>query len=252
MKHRIAAVCAILLCAAGVAIASTESERSVAHLRTQSRAAASGSVDAAYFNPAGLVGLRDGFYIDAGYRLMAKTAAWDMAYTGGVDEAGSWFIPNFAAVYKAGKGALFISLFMPEGIEFIEYRKPAGGMPLISYFALDLDRIQMETLRNAGLTTTLGSLELPMINYVKAYGYWLKGRLGGSFSLHESIAFTGGISCGYYEGSRSAGVARLGTVDRIDRNALGWSGFAGLMLGPPKKSVLSIIYTTRLIARGIE
>ncbi|MBN2079427.1 MAG: hypothetical protein JW838_10710 [Spirochaetes bacterium] len=252
MKRIAAAICVTMAFTARAALGSTESERSVAQLRTQSRAAASGTVDAAYHNPAGLVGLEKGFHIDAGYRIMAKTAAWSMAYTGGKDEAGSWFIPSFAAVYRGGEGALFVSFFMPEGVEFIDHRKPVGGMPLPAYFSLGLDSFQMETLRNAGLTLSLGGVELPVISYVKAYGYWLKGNLGGAFSLHDYVAFAGGISCGYYEGSRSAGVVGLGTVDRVDVNALGWSGFAGLMLGPPDRSVLSIVYSTRLIAKGTE
>ncbi len=252
MKRAALAFCITLAFASRGVLASTESEMSVAWLRTQSRAAASGTVDAAYHNPAGLVGLEKGFHIDAGYRLMAKTAAWSMAFTNGRDEAGSWFIPNFAAVYRGGQGALFISLSMPEGVEFIDHRKPVGGMPLPAYFSLGLDSIQMGTLRNAGLTLSLGGAELPVISYVKAYGYWLKGSLGGAFSLHEYVAFAGGVSCGYYEGSSSSGVAGLGTVDRVDRHAFGWSGFAGLMVGPPDKSVLSIFYTTRLIARGTE
>jgi hypothetical protein len=79
---------------------------SVSYARTQSRAATVDSIDAVYYNPSGLVRLKDGFHLDAGYQVMTKTAAYDMAFTGGEDTAESWFIPNFAAVYHKGRGAV--------------------------------------------------------------------------------------------------------------------------------------------------
>ncbi|MBN1496154.1 MAG: hypothetical protein JXA07_05255 [Spirochaetes bacterium] len=225
---------------------------SVSYTRTQSRAAVVASIDAAYFNPVGLAWLKDGLYIDVGYQLMTKTTAYEMAFSGGEDNEGSWFMPNAAVAYKTGKGAFFISLNMPEGLESMEYRRPLGGMPLISYFALDLDPIQMAALGNAGLTVSLGPLTLPGIAYVTGRRYWLQGRLGGAFALTDSVALTGGISCSYYDSFRSAGVLKGGTIDKIEKSALGWSGFAGVMVGKPDGFVVTALYSTEVIARGKE
>ncbi len=230
----------------------SEFGRSVSFTRTQGRAAAVGSLDAAYYNPAGLAAIKDGFYIDVGYQVMTKTTAYEAFHMNGEDNTPSMFIPNFAMAYKKGKGALFVSLYMPEGVEFLEFRKPKGGMPLVSYLALDLDPIQMRVLRGLGLTATVGSMDLPFLTYTKASKYWLQGRLGGAFSIGDAVSFAGGIACSYYEADRSAGMAGLGTIDKIEREALGWSGFAGLMIGPPKKYVLMALYETQVIARGKE
>lgn len=230
----------------------SEFSRTVSYSRTQGRAAAVGSLDALYYNPAGIATIKDGFYIDVGYQLMTKTTAYAASHMNGEDKKPSWFIPNFAAAFKKGKGAVFISLSMPEGVEFLEFRKPQGSMPIVGYLGLDLDALQMGVLRGLGLTAQAGSVELPMVSYVKASRYWLQGRLGGAFTIADAFAFAGGISCSYYRADRSAGVAGLGTIDKIERNAFGWSGFAGFIIGPPNKFVLAAFYETQVIARGKE
>ena len=243
--------CVLLLCAAGP-LAAGELSPSVSFLRMQSMAIAPSSIDAAYYNPAGLAGLDNGLYFDLGYQVKTKTARYEMARMGGEDTEPSWFIPQFAAAYKKGGGAFFVSLCMPEGVERASFNKPKGGMPLVSYFALDLDPVQMATLQGAGLTVPLGSMELPMITWVKANRYWLQGRIGGSFALHPLFAVTGGVSCSYFEGDRSAGVLDWGSIDKIEKSAVGWSGFFGFMLGEPERAMLAVLYSTQVIARGSE
>jgi hypothetical protein len=246
-------ICALLLLtAAARSLNAGEFSPSASFARTQSRAAAVGAVDAAYYNPAGLAGLKDGFYLDFGYQLMVKTATYEIAGMNGEDKEPSWFIPQFAAAYKHGKGALFLSLCMPEGIERVDYSRPKGGMPLVSYFSLGLDPVQMATLANAGLTVPLGSVELPLVTWVKGSRYWLQGRLGGSFALHEMVAVTGGVACSYFEGERSAGILDWGSIDRIEKSAVGWSGFFGLMLGSPDRVAFTVLYSTMVIGRGTE
>lgn len=242
----------LLLVVAAGSLSAGEFSPSASFARTQSRAAAAGTVDAAYYNPAGLAAMKDGLYLDFGYQLMAKTATYEIAEMNGEDKEASWFIPQFAAAYKKGKGAVFVSLCMPEGIERMEYRKPKGGMPLVSYFALDLDPVQMATLAAAGLTVPMGSVELPMVTWVKGSRYWLQGRLGGSFALHETFAVTGGIACSYFEGERSAGILEWGSIDKIEKSAVGWSGFFGFMVGSPDRIALSVLYSTMVIGRGTE
>jgi hypothetical protein len=66
------------------------------------------------------------------------------------------------------------------------------------------------------------------------------------------IAFTGGFACSYYKADRSAGVFKGGTVDKLEKKAVGWSGFAGFLVGPRDRFVLSMLYSTQVIARGTE
>ncbi len=245
---------AIIFVAAGCegALFASEFSRSVAFIRTQGRAAAVGSIDAVYYNPAGLAGIKDGLYIDAGYQMMTKTTAVEIWYMNHEDNTPSWFIPNFAMAYKKGKGAIFISLFMPEGIELIEYREPQTGLPVAGYLTLGLDPVQMGVLRSIGCTINTGSIELPYVQYIKGSKYWLQGRLGGAYTIADIVTFSGGIACNYFQADRSAGIINVGTIDKIERQALGWSGFAGLMVGKLDKFALAVLYETEVIARGTE
>jgi hypothetical protein len=254
MKYFKRSLLTMLLVAAGCdgALLASDFSRSVSFTRTQGRAAAVGSLDAVYYNPAGLAGIKDGLYIDVGYQIMTKTTAYSVSHMNGEDKEPSGCIPNFALAYKQGKGAVFVSLFMPEGVEFLEFRKPDGGMPVVTSLALNLDPIQMGVLRRLGLMGSIGSLELPVVTYTKASKYWLQGRLGGAFTIGDMVSFAGGITCSYYNADRSAGLAGSGTIDKIERRALGWSGFAGLMIGSPGKFVLMALYETQVIARGTE
>ncbi|HNW30155.1 MAG TPA: hypothetical protein PKN50_16880, partial [Spirochaetota bacterium] len=71
MNHSKIVLLAFFLFSAGYAegLYASEFSRSVSFTRTQGRAAAAGSLDAVYYNPAGLAAMQDGLYIDAGYQV---------------------------------------------------------------------------------------------------------------------------------------------------------------------------------------
>jgi len=92
--------------------------------RLQSNYAASGTVDAAYYNPAGLTQLKDGLYIDLGSRTLYLTKTTKglgvTGASGGSDskvESKQWSpaIPNLAVAYKTEKGAFFYTLAVQDG-----------------------------------------------------------------------------------------------------------------------------------------
>jgi long-subunit fatty acid transport protein len=252
MENRLVYVPPLLITIFMTGILYAGSLDTVSYSRTQSRAATINSPDAAYYNPAGLVKLKDGSYLDLGNQIMTKTISHEILFSNGAEKTPSWFIPNFAYAYKQGRGALFLSLCMPEGVKFSKYTGPPGGIPLLAYAGLDLGPVQMDILRKAGLTVSTGSLELPAVNYIKASEYWLQGRLGGSISINDAFALTGGIACSYYEARRSAGLAGIGTAYSTGMSAYGWSGFFGILLTSSDKTALSVLYSTQVIARGSE
>jgi len=227
-------------------------ENTISYLRMQSRAATVNSIDSAYYNPTGLVNLKDGLYLDFEYQLMTKTISHRIFYSNGEENTPSWFIPGFAFAYKQGRGAFFASLSAPEDVESVHYTEPQAGIPLLAYSGLNLDPVRMGVLRQAGLTLTLGPLEVPALNYIKGRRYWLQGRVGGAFSLSDALAFTGGIVCSYYDAVQSAGLIKMGTGYKTETSAYGWSGFAGMMISSAKKAALTLLYATPVIARGTE
>ncbi len=225
---------------------------SISYERMQSRAATVNSVDAAYHNPAGLTRIKDGLYLEAGNRIMTKTVALKVWGGNGEENTPSYLVPEFAAAYKTGRGALFLTLSTPEGVESHYYDRPASGMPLLAHYGLNLDAIKTDLLKKMQMTSPLLGLELPLVNYIKTRGYWLQGRLGGSFSIVDALSLTGGVMGSYYSYEQSAGVKHGGTVEKTGRNALGWSGFFGFMITASSKAALGVFYSTEVIARGKE
>lgn len=246
--------CGMALCVSAISLfAYPDAPRSVTATATQSSAPALGSLDGCYYNPAGLSLLKDGLHIDAGYQLLTKTTASAMFHSNVEEGRTSWFVPNLALAYtKKDKGAVFLSVFMPRGVELFEYSKRKGGMPFHAWHALSLDSIKMGTLRAAGLTVDAGGLELPMITYVRSKRWWVQTRLGGSFALDKIFSVAGGIAWSFFMDEQSAGFHHLGTVEKTEGRGSGWSGFFGVMIGPADKAALSVLYGTRVIARGRE
>jgi hypothetical protein len=226
--------------------------QTVSFARMQSRAATVNSIDAVYYNPSSLMKLKDGLYLDVGYQVLTKAISHKIFFNNSEENKSSWFIPNCAVVYRQGKGTLFLTLTMPEGFETMHYTGPQFGFPLLAYSGLNLSPVQMDILRIAGLTSVIGSVETPSVSYVNVSKYWLQGRLGGSFSITDAIAFTGGIVCSYYEAAQSAGVLKLGSVYKSEMKAYGWSGFAGITLSSTDTAALTVLYATQVIARGTE
>lgn len=196
--------------------------------RMQSTNATVGTVQAAYYNPAGLVTLAEGFYIDLGNRILGlnKTAETD----GGIEsESETWtfLLPNAAFVWRVGNGALFVNFGIFDG--------GAGG-------SWD-DADSMTVL--SGNSVLLSSIE------GTSYTYGV--TLGGSAKLNDMLSFSGAVrylqysSVTEYEG---AGVTGLGLPESTTSSAYGWQGVFGIMLTPMQGLNVTVQYTTETVLTG--
>ena len=218
----LAIVCAFAMVASS-AFAYQEAFSTSAH-RTQSRNAVVGSVDAAYYNPAGLTKLEDGLYVDVGNRVLGLTTTTEMESVNAESESvtTTFLLPNAAVAYKTGKSSLFLAMDIREG--------GAGG-----YWDDDDSK---KVITASGLITAydLANGEA-IIDSIDATTYTFGYTAGGAFELNDMIAVAGGLR--YLKKINDKDVKftdygkALGQED-VESHASwdGYQGFIGILVTP--------------------
>lgn len=232
--------------------------------RTQSRAALAGNVKAAYYNPAGLVNLKDGVHVDLGTRMVFvnKTTDFenfDAATNAAIQINGkslesstvSYAVPNAAVVFKSGSGALYATLDIREG----------GGGGHWELEDSDGLRGAVAAIVLGGGNGNIGALNnLQVVQNFQTYlddlefsSYTFGITFGGAFRLNEMIAVSGGVrylhqikslDAGYNSGVSSA------MPDSATMWASGWQGVMGIMFTPMAGLNIAINYMTETYKMG--
>lgn len=230
------------------------------YVKMAARAATTDSVDAVYFNPAGLVKMDDGFHME----LSNQTNFKDYSFKNKLemqsyrDRNVSPLLPNFSIAYKKGNGALFGGIYVPMGGGRTDITKPQFGFGgLMMQIGAGLDQYQLGVLQSIGWMPSGNSLPAlmaaPGINCIRGMGYWIQGRVGGSYALNSLFAFTGGLTLSHYTYEQSMGILRLGTISKFTREVpIAFGGFGGIMITPSEKIAISLIYQTETIGKGTQ
>lgn len=203
---------------------------STSFTRTMSRGATVSSVDCVYYNPVGLVKLKDGMYIDLGNQGGIKRYEHRLFGQGVHDTKPVYMIPNLGLAYKNGRGAIFLSVYVPAGGGSVDYMKGEG----IGLLAL------------SGLLPS----QTPIPNQVRASNFWAQGAAGGAFSLTDWLALTAGMKVSMFSYEESIGYKDVGTISKKKTSATGFSGFAGILITPMEKINFAALYSSHVIARG--
>lgn len=236
------AICLAVAMVASTAFAYQEAFDIAGH-RTQSRNAANGTIDAAYYNPAGLVAMQDGLYIDLGNRVLGLTTKSELV---GLAQLGklaagkgtkvesstiTWLLPNAALVYKQGNGAVFYTFDIREG--------GAGGT---WDKAESISVLTDQTIAAA----TLG------FKKIEASTYTLGHTLGASAKLNDMLTISGGLryltkysTLKYDLLAAKATFLANGYQDEYKFSWVGYTGFFGVMLTPVKELNVAIQYQGR-------
>jgi long-subunit fatty acid transport protein len=200
------------------------------YTRTQSRAATISTPDSMYYNPVGLVKVKDGMYIDLGDQMGAKNWELRAGIQNIYDKTPSFLIPNLGLAYKNGKGAIFLSVYVPAGGGTVNYQANEG-----------IAAVGMSGLLPPGT---------PNPQYVKATSFWIQGAVGGSFALTDWFAVTAGMKVSMFTMETSMGYDMTGTIMKSKTTANGFSGFGGVMFTPMEMLNITILYSSKVIARG--
>ncbi len=199
--------------------------------RTMARAATISSPDSVYYNPVGLVKIKDGLYLDLGNQAGMKR--YEHRIIGAAnyhDATPSFTIPNLSLSYKNGKGAIFLAVCIPAGGGTVNYKKNMG-------------------IITSSLSGFLPS-RFPPAQKINATNLWIQGSVGGAFALTEWLAVTAGMKYSMFSYEVSMGYNGFGTAYKSKTSANGFSGFGGIMITPMEKINFTVLYSSMVIARG--
>ncbi len=201
---------------------------STSFTRTMARAATISSPDSVYYNPVGLVKMKDGMYLDLGNQAGMKRYEHRLIWANYHDATPSFTIPNLGLAYKNGRGAIFAAVYIPAGGGTVNYKKGAGIF--------------------TGALSGMMPYALPP-QYIKATNFWIQGAVGGAFSLTDWLAVTAGMKYSMFSYEVSMGYFGA-CVMKQKTSANGFSGFGGVMITPMEKINFTVLYSSQVIARG--
>lgn len=169
----------LVLLLASIAMAggiTTKQNFSIEYDRTASRNSSNNSADAAVYNPAGVMQLEDGFYLNAGAFYVLK----DYSNTiGGTEHASDdpSLIPSLIGLYKKDKWAAFGALTIPGGGGEVTYKN--GSATTQGYGAL--------LMAGANLALTQPPYSLPYAEYYNT----ISSQSLGAESIYYGLSFGG-------------------------------------------------------------
>jgi len=185
---------------------------SAEYIRTLNRNAATDSADAVVYNPAGVVKMEDGFYVNLSGQAIPK----DYWHTvGGIDYESDTpsFIPGLFGLYKHDRWAAFAAFTIPAGGGKVEYEKGSATTLALGQGIIAGSGGFYSTIKNQ-------HLESESIHY----GF----TLGGTFAINDTVSVS--IGARYIDAQKKAkgsvtvsGLApdMTGQIDRANSRWMG-------------------------------
>ena len=205
------------------------------YLRTFSRNAATDSADAVVYNPAGVMKLDDGLYVNLSVLHIFKeytNTINDVDYES--DEPST--IPSMFSLYRQDRWATFIAFTIPGGGGMVEYKKGNATSYDIATGIIDGSGENFSTIKS---------------HYLKSDSYYYGYTIGGACDLNDMISVS--LGARYIDAQKkSKGLATLSGAApdktyyiNYEENANGWGGIAGINLSLSKKLNIGLRYETK-------
>jgi len=223
---------------------------SAEYIRTLNRNAATDSADAVAYNPAGVIKMEDGLYVNLSAQYATKTYSNTVGGIEYEDDEPN-IIPSLFGVYKKDKWAAFAAFTIPAGGGTIKFEK--GNATTLS---LGQGYI-------AGANLVLQGLGVPAAawyNNIKNqrleaesvyYGY----TVGGAYALNDMVSIS--LGARYIDAEKEAkgtvtisspaapGIPDKTAVVDYDQSGDGWGGIVGLNIAPTEGLNIGIKYETK-------
>jgi len=205
---------------------------SAEYLRTFSRNAATDAADATVFNPAGVMKMEDGFYVNLGIFYALKDYNNEIGGTDYGSDVPS-IVPGLFALYKQDKWAGFFAFTIPSGGGEVDYKDGSE-----TTFEIANGLLNFPNFSNIDDM----SLEAESVYY----GY----TVGGAYEINDILSVAAGLR--YVDANKAAsgtaivstpGAPTSFTVD-YEQTASGWGAFLGLNYSPREDLNFGFRYET--------
>lgn len=203
-------------------------KRGAEFIKNPSRCATINTVDAAQYNPAGLINLQDGLYIYLGNQAAFKkytcqVRGLSIGYNrDAVDTSAAFLSPNATLAYVIGSGAVFATFDVIGGGGTVSYHRPEG-INFVSMLGQKMSRVSFYEAKTA-------------ISVGVSYGLF-----------NDKVSLSAGIR--YVMVDRSAtGNANFARVFSVEASLAGWTGFVGINIQPTDMFNIAVLFqpTARL------
>jgi len=238
----------VSLCVAGLIVSSASSlfaggienkhNWSAEYVRTLNRNAATDSADAVVYNPAGVMKMEDGFYLNlTGQYVLKDYSNTFLGIEYDTDEPD--FVPSLFALYKKDQWAAFgaVTVVVAGGkVDFKEGNTTTFGI----------------AQRVMAVTPPFDTL---VDHYLKGESYFIGYTLGGAYAINDMVSVS--LGARYVDASREfRGHATLGvsaapgvfdTTLNVDyeETGHGWGGIIGLNIAPTEALNIGLRYETK-------
>ncbi|UCG65036.1 MAG: outer membrane protein transport protein [Deltaproteobacteria bacterium] len=210
---------------------------SAEYLRTFSRNAATDAADVVAYNPAGVMKLEDGGYVNLAIFYALKDYSNTIQGVEYESDEPS-IIPGLFGVYKTEKWAAFAAFTIPAGGGKVEYDR--GSATTFS--------LASQIIAGSG-----GAFNAIYNQRLEANSYYYGYTLGGAYEVNEMVSVSLGVR--YIDATKEAkGSVSLGSplpaldgtiVDlEYEETADGWGGFAGVNITPTEEWNIGIRFET--------
>jgi len=223
--------CASPLWAGGIV---NKQNLSAEYIRTLNRNAATDAADITVYNPAGVMKMENGTYVNLGILHVKKEYTNDIAGYGKLESDEPSTIPGLFALYKQDKWAGFFALTIPGGGGKVDY---AEG----SQTTYDMAQQYLASI----FYDTIDSMELEAESVYTGYTF------GGAFEINNMISVSAGLR--YVDAFKNidgtivvSGLAPTTTVNvEVEQEASGWGGFLGVNVAPMDELNIGVRFETK-------
>ena len=204
---------------------------SAEYIRTLNRNAAIDSADIAAYNPAGIMKMANGAYVNLSAQYVAKTYTNNVNGTDLESDEPS-IVPGLFGIYKKDKWATYAAVTINSGGGRVKFNNGDART-----------RIAGSTVINSGIATSI------IEEKVKGKSYYIGYTVGGAYAINEVVSVS--LAARYIDatlkldGTLSLSGGLSPTYDaEYEKTAGGWGAIIGIDLAPTDRLNIGMRYET--------